>query len=117
MFVLRKIKYKKGRKVQPSVLEYTGSHKTTPTEIQLFVYNADDVIEMQQLEVSDVKNSINITKVNWVNIHGLNEPDKIAAIGEIFGADNFIIGDILNTTKRTILEEYHDILFFIKTLL
>lgn len=115
---MRKIKYKKGRKVQPSVLEYTGSHKTTPTEIQLFVYNADDVTEMQQLEVSDVKNSINITKVNWVNIHGLNEPDKIAAIGQIFGADNFIIGDILNTTKRTKLEEYHDILFFnVKSLL
>ena len=118
MFVLRKIKYKKGRKVQPSVLEYTGLHKAIPTEIQLFVYDADDVTEMQQLEVLDVKNAIDIAKVNWVNVHGLNEPNKIAAIGEIFGADHFIISDILNTTKRTKLEEYHDILFFnVKSLL
>ena len=39
-------------------------------------------------------------------------------IGEKFEADSFIIGDILNTTKRTKLEEYHNILFFnVKSLL
>ena len=118
MFVLRKIKYKKGRKVHSGVLEYTGSHKATPTEIQLFVYDAKDVIEIQQLDVSEIQNAIDISKVNWVNVHGLNESDKIVAIGEIFGADHLIISDILNTTKRTKLEEYHDILFFnVKSLL
>ncbi len=118
MFVLRKIKYKKGRKVQPSVLEYTGNHKDTPTELQLFVYNADDVIEIQQLHVNQIEKSIDTSKVNWLNIHGLNEPEIIATIGEKFGADSFITGDILNTTKRTKLEEYHNILFFnVKSLL
>jgi len=115
---LRKIKYKKGRKVQPSVLEYTGNHKDTPTELQLFVYNADDVIEIQQLHVNQIEKSIDTSKVNWLNIHGLNEPEIIATIGEKFGADSFITGDILNTTKRTKLEEYHNILFFnVKSLL
>jgi len=118
LFVLRKIKYKKGRKVQPSVLEYTGNHKDTPTELQLFVYNADDVIEIQQLHVNQIEKSIDTSKVNWLNIHGLNEPEIIATIGEKFGADSFITGDILNTTKRTKLEEYHNILFFnVKSLL
>ena len=73
---------------------------------------------MQQLDVSEIQNAIDISKVNWVNVHGLNESDKIVAIGEIFGADHLIISDILNTTKRTKLEEYHDILFFnVKSLL
>ena len=71
MFVLRKIKYKKGRKFSLSVLEYTGFHKDTATEIQLFVYDADDVTEMQQLEVLDVKKTIDIKKSNWLNVHGL----------------------------------------------
>ena len=115
---MRKIKYKKGRKVHPSTLEYTGSHKDTPTEIQLFVYNADDVTEIQQLHVDEIQDAIDTSKVNWLNIHGLNEPEIIAKIGEKFEADSFIIGDILNTTKRTKLEEYHNILFFnVKSLL
>lgn len=101
-----------------SILEYTGSHKDTPTEIQLFVYNMDELTEMQQLQANEIESVIDISKVNWLNIHGLNNPEIIAAIGEKFGADNFIIGDILNTTKRTKLEEYHDILFFnVKSLL
>ena len=115
---MRKIKYKKGRKVHPSILEYTGNHKDTPTEIQLFVYNADDVTEIQQLHVDEIQDTIDTSKVNWLNIHGLNEPEIIAEIGKKFEADNFIIGDILNTTKRTKLEEYHNILFFnVKSLL
>ena len=115
---MRKIKYKKGRKVIPSVLEYTGNHKDTPTEIQLFVYNSENLIEIQQLHVNEIEKNIDTSKVNWLNIHGLNEPEKIAEIGEKFGADSFIIGDILNTTKRTKLEEYHNILFFnVKSLL
>lgn len=118
MFVLRKIKYKKGRKVHASSLEYTGIHKDTPTEIQLFVYNSENLIEIQQLHVNEIEKSIDASKVNWLNIHGLNEPDKIATIGKHFGADQFIISDILNTTKRTKLEEYHNILFFnVKSLL
>jgi magnesium transporter len=115
---LRKIKYKKGRKVQPITLEYTGNHKDTPTEIQLFVYNADDVTEIKQLHVDEIQDTIDTSKVNWLNIHGLNEPEIIEEIGKKFEADNFIISDILNTTKRTKLEEYHNILFFnVKSLL
>lgn len=115
---LRKIKYKKGRKVQPSVLEYTGIHRDIVTELQLFVYNQDDITEFHQIDAEAIESHIDSKKVNWVNIHGLNNTNVIQSIGSTFGADNFIIGDILNTTKRTKLEEYSDILFFnVKSLL
>ena len=118
MFVLRKIKYKKGRKVQPSTLEYTGIHKDTPTEMQMFVYNTEEVIEFQQCEPHDLDTNIDDLKVNWINIHGLNNHAFIEKVGAKFNADHFIIGDILNTTKRTRVEEYHNILFFnVKSLL
>ena len=64
MSVLRKIKYKKGRKVQPSTLEYTGIHKDTPTEMQLFVYDTDDVTELLQLHVDEIQDAIDTSKVN-----------------------------------------------------
>jgi magnesium transporter len=115
---VRKIKYKKGRKVQPSFFDYTGIHKQIETEIQLFVYDTHDLTEYKEIDVKELSRNIDITKVNWLNIHGLNNVEIIKSIGEYLKVDNFMLGDILNTTKRTKLDEYHDVLFFnIKSLL
>jgi magnesium transporter len=115
---MRKIKYKKGRKVQPSFFEYTGIHKQIETEIQLFVYNNHDLTEFKEIHVKDLEKNIDLSKVNWLNIHGLNNVEIIKSVGEYLKVDNFMLGDILNTTKRTKLDEYQDVLFFnIKSLL
>ncbi|WP_396212669.1 magnesium/cobalt transporter CorA [Flavobacterium sp.] len=115
---MRKIKYKKGRKVQPSFFEYTGIHKQIETEIQLFVYNNHDLTEFKEIHVKDLEKNIDLSKVNWLNIHGLNNLEIIKSVGEYLKVDNFMLGDILNTTKRTKLDEYQDVLFFnIKSLL
>jgi magnesium transporter len=48
----------------------------------------------------------------------LNDIEIIKSIGEHLNVDNFMLGDILNTSKRTKLDEYHDVLFFnIKSLM
>ncbi|WP_264520998.1 magnesium/cobalt transporter CorA [Flavobacterium sp. N1994] len=115
---MRKIKYKKGKKVQPTLLEYTGVHKYTQTEIQLFVYDTNDLAEFHEFEVSEIHKHVNLDKTNWLNVHGLNDTVVIKSIGDYLGVDNFMLSDILNTTKRTKLDEYHDTLFFnIKSLL
>ena len=115
---MRKIKYKKGKKVQPTLLEYTGVHKYTQTEIQLFVYDINDLAEFHEFEVAEIQKHIDFNKTNWLNVHGLNDTVVVKSIGDYLGIDNFMLSDILNTTKRTKLEEYHDTLFFnIKSLL
>jgi magnesium transporter len=115
---VRKIKYKKGRKVQPSFLEYTGIHKYTQTEIQLFVYNDDDLAEFNEFDVNEIEKHVDVYKSNWLNVHGLNDTEVIQKIGDYLKVDQFMLADILNTTKRTKLDEYHDTLFFnIKSLL
>lgn len=115
---MRKIKYKKGKKVQPTLLEYTGVHKYTQTEIQLFVYDDLNLAEFHEFEVDEIEKHVDYSKVNWLNVHGLNDPDFIKEIGNYLNVDNFMLSDILNTTKRTKLDEYHDTLFFnIKSLL
>lgn len=115
---MRKIKYKKGKKVQPTLLEYTGVHKYTQTEIQLFVYDTNDLAEYNEFEVSEIQKHVDFSKTNWINVHGLNETTVIKSIGDYLNVDNFMLSDILNTTKRTKLEEYQDTLFFnIKSLL
>jgi len=98
---VRKIKYKKGRKVQPSLLEYTGIHKDVSTELQLFVYDNHDLTEFQHFRVENLRSAIDLNKVNWLNVHGLNDIEVIKSIGSFLDLDNFILGDILNTTRRT----------------
>jgi magnesium transporter len=115
---VRKIKYKKGKKVQPTLLEYTGAHKHIQTEIQLFVYDDLDLAEFKEFNVSQIEKHVDFKKTNWLNVHGLNDTDVIKSIGDYLNVDNFMLSDILNTTKRTKLDEYHDTLFFnIKSLL
>ena len=115
---MRKIKYKQGRKLQHITLEYTGTHKDHETEMQLFVYDDSDIIEYEKFTVLALNSCFDYTKNNWLNIHGLNDIDLIKTIGDHFQFDDFLIADILNTTKRTKLEEQQDILFFnIKSLL
>lgn len=115
---MRKIKYKAGRKLQHTTLEYTGIHKDHQSEMQLFVYDDADVIEYDRFNILALNTCINYTKNNWLNIHGLNDINLIKTVGEHFKVDDFLLADILNTTKRTKLEEQHDILFFnIKSLL
>lgn len=115
---MRKIKYKKGKKVQPTFLDYTGVHKQTKTEMQLFVYDSDDLTEYKEFTKSQLGKCFEYSKVNWLNVHGLNDTEVIKSVGDFLNVDNFMLGDILNTTKRTKLDEYHDVLFFnIKSLL
>jgi magnesium transporter len=115
---MRKIKYKKGRKLQPYNLEYTGIHKRTDSEMQLFVYDSLNLIEYEDFTVSQLEKSIDNQKINWLNIHGLNDLDLLKSISSHFKIDNFMLSDILNTTRRTKIEEQSDVLFFnIKSLL
>ncbi|MEM0542950.1 magnesium/cobalt transporter CorA [Flavobacterium sp. j3] len=115
---MRKIKYKKGRKVQPTLLEYTGVHKQIKTELQLFVYDTNDLTEYNEFRTEQLQKCFDSSKVNWLNVHGINDIETIKSIGDFLTVDNFMLSDILNTTKRTKLEEYHDVLFFnIKSLL
>jgi magnesium transporter len=115
---MRKIKFKKGRKSQSSKLEYTGRHKKFESEMQLFVYDDLRVTEYEDLDLSNLKKVIDREQNNWLNLHGLNEMEIIEGIGAFFKIDNFLLSDILNTSRRTKLEEFADTLFFnIKSML
>ena len=74
---MRKIKYKKGKKVQPTFLDYTGVHKQIKTEMQLFVYDTDDLTEYKEFDKSQLDKCFESSKVNWLNIHGLNDTEVI----------------------------------------
>lgn len=115
---MRKIKYKKGKKIVPTFLEYTGVHKSVATTMQLFSYDTHTLTESADGSFEEMVVDVDTTKQNWLNIHGLTDLERIEKIGHFLSVDKFILGDILNTTKRTKIDEYHEVLFFsIKSIL
>lgn len=115
---MRKIKYKKGRILNQYNLEYTGIHKDIETDLQLFVYDNVDLIECQNFIVYNLNKSIDIQKSNWLNVYGLNNLEILRYIGDYFKIEDYLLADILNTSRRTKIEEQQEFLFFnIKSLL
>lgn len=114
---MRKIKYNKAHKTKHINLEYTGKHHDFESQMQLFVYDDDFVKEYANFCIDDLE-KIDASKNNWLNLHGLNNIEIIESIGEFFKIDDFILSDILNTSRRTKLEESSGLIFFnIKSLL
>ena len=119
---MKRIKYKQVRKVQPNYFEYTGIHKTDPVEMQLFVYDDAGYEEYKKVALQKVKkeieDEIQFSDVKWLNIHGLHDINLIKEIGNMLAIEPFIISDILNTNRRSKMEELDKVLFFsIKSIL
>ena len=76
--------------MQPYNLEYSGIHKNKDLEVQLFVYDDLNLTEYEDFNVSDLDNYIDKQKINWINIHGLNNVEWLKSIGNYFEIDNFM---------------------------
>jgi len=113
---VKRIEYRKVRRVQPNYFEYTGEYKTEPVEMQLFVFNEEGYEEYRNVGldrvVKECRDELQTNDVKWLNVHGLHDTELIKQIGELFKVESFIVGDILNTSRRTRIEELGDVLFF-----
>jgi len=113
---VKRIEYRKVRKVQPNYFEYTGEYKTEPVEMQLFVFNEDGYEEYKNVSldrvVKECKDELQADDTKWLNVHGLHDIELVKQIGDIFKIDSLVVGDILNVSRRTRIEELGDVLFF-----
>ncbi|HEU0135892.1 MAG TPA: CorA family divalent cation transporter, partial [Flavobacterium sp.] len=118
---MRRLRFKKSKKRQENPYEYIGEHNVVPVQMQLFVYNRERYIELQDVGLEEVAKELAAASpddVKWLNIHGLHNEQLIREVGELIGLDTYIIADILNTARRSRIEELDEILFFsIKSIL
>ncbi|AWM14890.1 magnesium and cobalt transport protein CorA [Flavobacterium sediminis] len=115
---MRKLKYKKGRKVNFQPLEYNGIYTDRKTEMQLFVYNENNIVEYQNVSVADFIKNRDSEQCNWLNLHGLTNVEAIRELTDYLQLNSIIISDILNITRGTRLDELDESLFFsIKSIL
>lgn len=109
---MRKLHYKKGRKVNALPLEYTGIYTKSATEMQLFVYDENKVEEIQNISPKKFSEVKSTAMNNWLNIHGLNDTEFIKSLAEKLELNTVIVSDILNISRGTRLDELDDTLFF-----
>lgn len=118
---VRRAKYKKNRKLPPHILEYYGPHTQVAISMQLFVYSEDSFFEYTDLTWSQLKSVIEKSdskSIKWFNLHGLHNVELLNEIGVFFGVEKYVIGEILNYSRRSRIEELENGLFFtIKSLI
>lgn len=114
---MKRIEYRKVRKVQPNYFEYTGEYRTDPVKMQLFVFDEEGYEEYTKnvgldRVIKECTDESQVEDVKWLNVHGLHDVELIKQIGDLFKVESFVVGDILNTSRRTRIEELGDVLFF-----
>lgn len=112
---MKKLRYRKVRKVQPNYYEYTGAYTQEPVAMQLFIYDEENYKEYPEVTLDVIDKQCNAPvngAMKWLNIHGLHDTELIKKIGELLHVDSFVIGDILNASRRTRIEELDNVLFF-----
>lgn len=115
---MRRIKYKKVRRVHGASIEYNGIYTDKATDMQLFVYNELSVVEFQKIQVEEFIKNRDLNQSNWLNIHGLSDVSVIKELADKLKLNNIFVADILNIARGTRLEEIDNTLFFsIKSIL
>ena len=119
---MKRIKYKKVRKLEPNYYEYTGIYKTEPVEMQLFIYNDSGYEEYKKISLLKIKKELDdetqTNDVKWLNVHGLHDIELIKDLGNLLSIEPFVVSDVLNVARRSKIEELDQVLFFsIKSLL
>jgi magnesium transporter len=80
-------------------------------KLQLIEYDAHSFQE-REIELSDL-DSIQSSRVSWINIGGLGDVETLQKVGEHFRIHPLALEDVFNTGQRPHLDEYDDQLFIV----
>jgi magnesium transporter len=90
----------------PGTLVYTGN-SSQPTTITHIQYSENRLLIHEELK------SFSTNEVDWVNVEGLSDTDRIKQMCIDLGVDNLTIEDILNTNQRNKFEIFSTHIFFV----
>lgn len=86
-------------------LVYTGDSQT-PTHLHLSIYNAVEMQEVSDTDFQTISSMLNSERINWLQVHGLQNTETIREVCRHFEIDFLILQDILNAHHPTKIEEH-----------
>jgi len=112
----RKIRHKKPG-LPPGSIVYTGSKHDKSLIIEIFDFNAENLVERNANTLEDVLSFENIHNTTWINIDGLSDVQKIKALGKHYRLHPLLVEDIVNVSQRAKIEEYDKYVFVVSKML
>ncbi len=96
-------------------LIYTGD-SLAPTHLYLCTYSTTEIQESSGNTFQSIKDTLDNTHINWLQVHGMKDTETIREICSHFEIDFLVLQDILNANHPTKIEE-HDkyIVLILKT--
>ncbi len=88
----------------PGSLIYVGPDHGETSKLQLIRYNVRDMENIDPIDVSELSGSLLENGVNWINVEGLHDVGLVERIGNLFGLEQLLMEDILNTEQRPGIE-------------
>jgi len=106
------------KKLNPYDVVYTGTMTGEETQIQEFKFNNQTITENKKFQINSFKGYETDEFQYWLNIHGIQDTQKVFQICEKLQIHNLSIQDILDVNQRPKFQEFDNFWFFsIKSIL
>lgn len=98
--------------MKPGALVHVGVPVREGIRISLIKYSQEDYSE-EAVDIVDESLAQPYSGVKWIKAEGINAPEVIEKLGEIFGINPFVLEDIMNTGSRPKLDEYEGYIYLV----
>ncbi len=117
--IMKKLLKNTSRKIgqSPGTLIYTGEKPPGIFKCNLIAYNKDQYVEKIVSEPEEILQYLKPDEKIWINVDGIQHPDKIGKLGELFKINPLTLEDILNTAHRPKTEDLGEYIFIVIKLL
>lgn len=97
----------------PGTLTHIGTLYEERTRIQVIQYDPEHCQLHADFDAGFASSASTRSRVTWVQVNGLSEVDKVAAVGQAYNIHPLVMEDLLNATQRAKYEEHPDYLFIV----
>lgn len=107
---LKKASRKAG--LPPGTLVHIGEKRTEKVKISVLDYDAEKVVEREDVNAGDCFPFRDSPTVTWLNISGIHDVGVVEEIGKGFDLHPLLLEDIVHAGQRPKMEDYGDYLYF-----
>ena len=90
--------------MEPGSVVYVGKERKEEAHIDVIQYSDQEQEIKLNIKVKDIVLNNDLSKISWINVKGIHEPNLIKKIGQKFDIHDLILEDITNSNLRPKIE-------------
>ncbi len=109
----KKLKLTVSKKVgqPPGSITYVGKERIDEATLELISYDETGLSRKKFSNCDDLKQSIKVDSINWINVDGVHDQELLNQFGSVFGLHHLLLEDVANMNQRPKVEEFDTCLF------